>query len=344
MVLDETVKIVNQMLAATLRRQFNNQQTDIKSSIPVEQFLTGDIWKEVNKLFTKGQKKIACIAYVTSDNLQLTKSDTLICDASTFAIKFGETSAKTLDTYFKRGVKLFCNPQLHSKLLLTDLFLVIGSANLSKSSAEKLTESSVMTDNDILISQAKAFCHILTEESILLTRKEIDLLLKIEIVKRPFKPTTKSKARQKKFGNRYWFISASPLTDRAYDKIKDNVEVTTSSISKRENIDEEHISFLRWRAKTEFSETAKEGDQIILKFNNETKTRSYIYPPSTILEKQVVNGFIYFYHDNRNSEETKIPWTKFQTFVKNIELEKSITTRTKIISEADINKLKLLWK
>lgn len=310
----------------------------------MEQFLTGDIWKEVNKLLTKRQKKIACIAYVTSDKLALTKGDTLICDASTFAIKFGETSAKTIETYFNRGIKVFSNQQLHSKILLTDKYLVIGSANLSKSSAEKLTESSVITDSDILISQAKAFCHNLTEESTLLSEKDIQTLLKIEVVKRPFKPTTNSKTRQKKFGNQYWFVSAFPLKDRTYDKIKDNIEKTTTSISKTTKIDEEDISFLRWRAKTEFSETAKEGDQIILRFNNSDKTRSHIYPPSTILKKEVVDGFTYFYHDNRGSEESKVSWTKFQAFLKTIDLEKNITTRSKTILENDIKKLKPLWK
>jgi hypothetical protein len=310
----------------------------------MEQFLTGDIWKEVNKLLTKRQKKIACIAYVTSDKLELTKGDILICDASTFAIKFGETSAKTIETYFNRGIKVFSNQQLHSKILLTDTFLVIGSANLSKSSAERLTESSIITDSDVLISQAKAFCHNLTEESTLLGEKDIQTLLKIEVVKRPFKPTTNSKIRLKKFGNQYWFISAFPLKERTYDKIKDNVEKTTTSISKTTKIDEDDISFLRWRAKTEFSETAKEGDQIILRFNNSDKTRSYIYPPSTILKKQVVDGFTYFYHDNRGSEESKISWTKFQAFLKTIVLEKNITTRSKTILENDVKKLKPLWK
>ncbi len=310
----------------------------------MEQFLTGDIWKEVNKLLTKRQKKIACIAYVTSDKLKLTKGDTLICDASTFSIKFGETSAKTLETYFNRGIKVYSNQQLHSKILLTDTFLVIGSANLSKSSAERLTESSIITDSDVLISQAKAFCHNLTEESTLLNEKDIQTLLKIEVVKRPFKPTTNSKIRQKKFGNQYWFVSAFPLKERTYDKIKDNVEKTTTSISKTTKIDEDDISFLRWRAKTEFSDTAKEGDQIILRFNNSDKTRSYIYPPSTILKKQVVDGFTYFYHDNRGSEESKISWTKFQAFLKTIVLEKNITTRSKTILENDVKKLKPLWK
>jgi PLD-like domain len=309
----------------------------------MERFLTGDIWKEVNKLFMKGQNKIACIAYVTSDKLELSKGDTLICDASTFAIKFGETSAKTLSMYFLRGVKILSNHSLHSKLLLTDKFLIIGSANLSKNSAEKLTESSIVTDNDILISQAKVFCYNLTKESTLLTTQDIDKLLKIEVVKRPFKPTTKSKIRQKKFGDKYWFISASPFSERTYNKIKDNVEPTLAKIAERENIEEENIRFLRWRTKTKFSNLAKEGDQIILKLDNHEKTRCYIYPPSTILERNVLAGFVYFYYDSKDSEKSKIGWTKFKAGVKKIELEKPITPRTKLISKADVEKLKLLW-
>jgi hypothetical protein len=310
----------------------------------MEQFLTGDIWKKVNKLLTKRQKKIACIAYVTSDKLKLTKGDTLICDASTFSIKFGETSAKTLEIYFNRGVNIYSNQQLHSKVLLTDNFLVIGSANLSKSSAERLTESSVITESDILISQAKAFCHNLTEESKLLNEKDIQSLLKIEVVKRPSKPMTNSKIREKKFGNKYWFVSVSPLKERAYDKIKDNVEKTTTSISKTTKIDEDDIGFLIWRAKTEFSETAKEGDQVILRFNNSDQTRTYIYPPSTILKKQVLNGITYFYHDERGSQESKVSWTSFQAYLKTIDLENNITTRSKTILENDVKKLKPLWK
>jgi len=310
----------------------------------MEQFFTGDIWNEVNKHFTKRQKKTACIAYVTIDNIELTNGDVLICDASTFAIKFGQTSAKIIDKYFREGVKLFSNQQLHSKLLITDSFLIIGSANLSKSSAEKLIESAILTDNNILLSQAKAFCYNLTKESILLTRPEIDALLKIKVVKKPSKPTAKSKTRQKIFGNRCWFVSCCPLKERTYNKIKDTVGKAKSIISNRENIDEDNIGFLRLRRNTEFTDTAKEGDLIILKFNNESKTRSHIYPPSTILQKQIVDGFTYFYHDVTDSEEREIPWTKFQKIMKGLKLEKSISIRTKIISENDLNKLKPHWK
>lgn len=309
----------------------------------MEQFLTGNIWKKAGKLIAKKQKNFFCIAYVTTATLELNQGDILICDASKFSIKFGETSAKTLDYYFKRGVKIYSRQNVHAKLLLTKNFLLIGSANLSKSSAETLIESAVVTNSGILLSQAKAFLHNLKEESLLLGRKEIDALLEIKVVKRPFRPAIKSKTRFKQFGNRYWFISLFEINDKAYDKIRDRVEKTSNLISQEGDIDQEDIGFIKWSTKTDFSRFAKEGDEIIVKLNNESKTRSYVFPPSTILKKEIVDNFTYFYHDDRNSEENKIPWTKFQELTSKIDLKSAIGKRTKIISDDDISKIRALW-
>ena len=306
----------------------------------MEQFLTGDIWKQVNAIFTKGEKRTACIAYVTSNKLELNKNDILICDASDYSIKFGMTSAKTLDTYFKRGVKIFSNQDLHSKLLLTDNFLVVGSANLSVNSAEILTETSIVTHNDVLISDAKAFCHNLIEEAKELTRKEIDSLLKIEIIKQPYKPTTKSKTREIKFGNRYWYMPVTLIGDRTYKKHKDIVEKAINTISNRENIDEENIDFILWAAKI----LPLEGDQVIIRMYNKNKTQSHIYSPSTILEIQAKDGFNYIYYDTSNLEDEGIPWTKFQALIRDRGLEKDFSARFRTISENDVNELKSLWK
>ena len=310
----------------------------------MEQFLTGDIWGAVNKLLSRKQKNTACIAYVTSDNLHLSKGDILICDASTSAIKFGKTNAKILDTYLERGVIIFSNEDLHTKLLITENFLVIGSANLSNNSLS-LLESSVVTNNDILISQAKAFCHLVAKESDLLSRKKIDSLLRIEVIKQSFKSKTKSKIGSVKFGNRYWFVTASILKERAYNKVKDKVEETTSSISKKENISEDDINFLRWEATSEFGKNAKEGDQIIIRLNNESKTRSNVFPPCTILQREIINGHVYLFHDDRNTEENKLPWSKFQELLKKTDKEIDIgKRRVKLISEEDARKIMPFWK
>lgn len=172
----------------------------------MKDFLTGDIWGEVNKRLTKQQNKTACIAYVTSDILELSEGDTLICDASNYAVNRGQTAANILKKYYEKGIILFSNEQLHSKILLTDKFLVVGSTNLSKNSAERLIESAIIIESDILISQAIAFCHNLKEESTLLNERDIQRLLDIEVEKQTYKSTGSSKVREKKFGQNYWWV------------------------------------------------------------------------------------------------------------------------------------------
>lgn len=312
----------------------------------MEQFLTGDIWKEVNKLFVKRQKKTACIAYITSDILQLTKGDTLICDASDYEIKFGATSAKVLDTYFKKGVTILSNQNLHSKLLLTNSFLIIGSANLSNRSADTLVEAAVVTNDDILLSQVKSFCHILMreKETVALTRQHIDRLLKIEVVRRSFKPITKSKTREKKFGNRFWYIPLGELSDRTYNKVKDKIETSRKKVIDETEFTEEDIGSIYFSSKSNFSSLAKEGDQLIMNWHNKSKTRHYVFPFATILRVDKENDeTIFIYDDTKNGEEISL--TKFLALTKNLDLEKELgKARTKELSINDAMKLKALWK
>lgn len=309
----------------------------------MDNFITGDIWSEVNKRLTKQQNKTACIAYVTTDNLELSEGDILICDASNYAIKHGQTAANVLKTYYEKGVKVLSNQQMHSKMLLTDKFLVIGSANLSKNSAERLIESAIFTESDILISQAKAFCHNLKEESTLLYEEDILRLLDIEVVKQPYKPIESSNVREKKFGDKYWYAISSPLSERVYSKIKDDVEITTKLISKSKKIDEDNIGLYRLKLKTKFSELVKEGDQLIFKEYNEKNTQSYICPPSTVLKKEIKDGFIYLYHDVRDANEKKLSWTKFQKKIKGLKLEKGFPKQTGQFKEDYMKKLKPIW-
>ena len=312
----------------------------------MEQFLTGDIWKEVNKLFVKRQIKIACIAYVTLDNLQLTKGDTLICNASDDKIKFGSTTAKVIDLYFKKGVTILSNQNLHAKLLLTNSFIVIGSANLSNISADTLVESAVVTDNDILLSQVKSFCHNLMgeKETVTLTRKHIDRLLKIKVVRRSFKPTTKSKTREKKFGNRFWYLPLGELSDRTYQKVKDKIETSKKKVIDKAEFTEDDVGSIYFRSKTNFSSLAQEGDQVMMNWHNKNKTRNNIFPFATILSIDKENDETIFIYDNTKSRE-KLSLTKFISLTKDLELEKSLDKpRTKELTFGDAIKLKALWK
>jgi|GEM_PF-2030383 len=315
----------------------------LSSHLVMEQFLTGDIWSVVNKHLKKGQQNNACIAYVTSPTLNLGKGDILICDASDYSIKYGMTSAKTLEHYHKKGVSIYSNRNLHSKFLFTNKFLVLGSANLSMSSAENLIESSVITKHTTLVAQAKAFFYQLIEDSMLLTSMHINNLQDIEVVKRPHKPRGKSSnVRKTTFGDSYWYISALTLKKQAYEKIKETVESTSQEIAKENNIDPFDIHFIRWKSKPGFTKEIKAGDQVILRMTNENKTRTYVYPPSTILKKEIKDGVTIVYYDNSGNGYAPITLSRFQKLVKKV-LGKSFTNRVRIVPVEEVELLMVSW-
>lgn len=309
----------------------------------MNQLLTGNIWAQVNALLDDSQQKIVCVAYVTAENLSLTHDDVLICDASDFSIKQGNTKAETLNGYFQKGVKIYNNRNLHSKLLLTSSFLVVGSSNLSHNSAVNLIESAILSYSKILISQAKAFCHNLIKESKLLTEEEIEDLLKIEVIKRPQKKFSTSVTKNIHFGNSCWVLPTEDLSERLINADRPSVEKSKKKIAKKKNILEDSIGYIRLTGSTKFIKTAKEGDQIIQNWRNKKRSRRIIFQPVTILEIERLNGVTYFYYDS--DPDKALSWTRFKSKIKDLELEKGFDKmRTRQVSSKDIDKLLAVWE
>lgn len=305
----------------------------------MDRLLTGDIWKQVNKLNSRG-KRIACIAYVTSPTLNLKRGDILIADASDYSIKFQETSAQTLKKYFDKGVLIYSNQQLHSKILLAEEFLVVGSANLSKNSSSNLIESSMLSFNTELQSQAKAFCHQLIRESKPIGISELTRLLSIPLVKRPHKPVRKSKVRNVKLGDGFWFVSTFPLSDRTYNANKDAIEAGRNAASADSSVDVEDISFIRWQLSSKFAKEVLPGDQLFVRSRNENNTRSHLYSASTVLRKERQGNYALIYHDETNLEN--IPWTSFSNFAKRVDLNKC-NNRTIRLTKQDAEIIESVW-
>lgn len=311
-----------------------------------EQLITGDVWAQANKHFKKNEKKTACIAYVTSNALALSKGDTLICDASDYEIKFGSTSAKTLDFYFRKGVEIYSNPALHAKLLVGDIKLVIGSANLSERSANTLVESAVIIYNDVLVSQAKAFCYnLLTEkDSVLLSRDHIDRLLKIKVVRRNVKPVPKTSVRKKSFGNKYWYIKLFEMSDREYNRVKDKIEVSEQKVIAKQEVNPDDISSAFFKKVSSFSSSVKMGDQILINWQNNAKTRRYIYPFATVLSVDRNESETVLVYEN-SGVDYRYTLSQFTTFIKALDLKKPFgLPRGKQVLKEDAVTLKKNWK
>lgn len=114
----------------------------------MNEFVGTSPWGAITKDVARKRRGpiVAAISYVgvnAPEVLLLRDGDFLICDASERAIKQGVTSAKALASYLRLGVRVFSHEGLHSKVVATEAFAWVGSANASSNSRDKLTEASV---------------------------------------------------------------------------------------------------------------------------------------------------------------------------------------------------------
>ncbi len=108
--------------------------------------ITGDIAKK------RRNPIVAAIGYIGSRAdtvLPLHKGDFLVCDASERAIRQGVTNAKALRKFMSIGVRVFSVEGLHSKVIASEKFAWIGSANASSNSHDNLIEASVRIDGSV---------------------------------------------------------------------------------------------------------------------------------------------------------------------------------------------------
>jgi hypothetical protein len=151
----------------------------------MNEFVGTSPWAAITKDVARKRRGpiVAAISYVgvsASEVLPLRKGDFLICDASERAIKQGVTSAKSLASYLRIGVKVFSHEGLHSKVVATESFAWVGSANASRNSRDNLTEASVRIEGP---AGRKAFewALSLAVEDAELTAQDVRALAKIPV-------------------------------------------------------------------------------------------------------------------------------------------------------------------
>ncbi len=130
----------------------------------------------------KTKRKIAALAYVSTPKyLSFGKGDILVCDASDQAIKSGETSAVVLARFYKKGAEIYSCPNLHAKVMVLGRNVLIGSCNLSESSAQVLRELAVITSDTSTRSQALAYIHSIKDTSSLVNEAFLERISKIPV-------------------------------------------------------------------------------------------------------------------------------------------------------------------
>lgn len=141
-----------------------------------------DLWPTLGKLSGKAKSRKAAVAYVTSEeHIRFTDGDALVVDASDDAIAEGKTSASVLEAAFARGAKIYSLANLHAKIFVFDGVASVGSANISKYSANVLVEANWVSDMDEFHTSAIEFIDQQIEVATQVDQDFIDRILQIEV-------------------------------------------------------------------------------------------------------------------------------------------------------------------
>jgi phosphatidylserine/phosphatidylglycerophosphate/cardiolipin synthase-like enzyme len=105
-------------------------------------------------------------------------------NASTLAIRTGETDAALLLKLHKKGVQLYDCVDLHAKVILLDDAAIISSGNMSSSSERRMVEAALISDQGSVVAGVASLIEQLVQQSSPLGAKQIAQLCKIEVVRR----------------------------------------------------------------------------------------------------------------------------------------------------------------
>lgn len=128
--------------------------------MPTELLCDG-VWGRITKAVTAAKQPCqVAVAYFgkgASRQLPLPKGSRLVVNASDAMVKMGATCPEDLIAMHSRGVRIFSEPTLHAKVFVVGRAAFIGSANVSKNSANVWREAVIRTTQSSVVRAARAF-------------------------------------------------------------------------------------------------------------------------------------------------------------------------------------------
>jgi hypothetical protein len=262
----------------------------------MQRLLSGDLWTEIGKA-AKVRPIRAAIAYVsTAHPLNLGKGDLLIVNASDHAIAAGETSAKVLRMAFKRGATLRSRPDLHAKVLLCGDTAIVGSANVSESSKNLLTEVAVLTDRADIVSPVRAFLNNLaTVGSDHIDEAFLRRISAIKVTRRGRAFGRRKHKRPRLLESQSW-MAVLGLDDSREAHFEQLVKSGLDAARVLRSDKKSSIDYFWWRGSSLLTTRAKRGDRVVRVYADvKKKTFSKVEPPATVLVRRKRESRTYFF-------------------------------------------------
>lgn len=258
------------------------------------QVVRGDVWKnrDVVSAAKSAGLRMFCVAYVTQAQKSLFRSgDRLVCDASTKAVSCGETDPVFLLGLLKAGVEIFSCEALHAKCAVFDDFVLLGSANMSESSSNRLVELSVLQKDSSLATAVHAFIDGVVRTAKRLSAKDLKKLQTVWCTKQgPWQGTL---GKRKAKGTRKWqanHVVTVTLNTKPSRRLTED-EIAASERKAGEIVKEESCPMrgrvLDWYHTSEAwgSNKPKAGDSIIeIEYeSHKQNARAKVYGPGTVV-------------------------------------------------------------
>jgi hypothetical protein len=313
----------------------------------MDQLCSDDLWPVIERLAGESVKKQAAVAYVTTDRLvRFGRGDVLITDASDQSIAAGQTSARIISEANNRGAQVYSLPGLHAKILLLDGVAVIGSANVSESSATSLVEAAWITDNPVAVGLVNAMLQQFigiaqpVDEAFINRISDIEVAPRISLGSR--RQTT---ARITIPRHQSWIIGVHALV-RDFPDEEPAIESGNTVASGKVQRESSDVSWLRWTGKSRFRNEAKPGDSVIQIWSpRRRETPELVYRHAPILHRQdEATCTRFFIEEFADCEETTMGWEGFQTLVAQIKLPGKIgPSCARPVAEAHSAALFSLW-
>lgn len=288
----------------------------------MQRVLSSDLWKTIRAQAQKARRRKAAIAYVTRDLVGFRKADVLIVDASERSIACGDTDAKLLRTLQRRGVLLYHCADLHAKVLHLDDVAVIGSGNMSASSAGGLVEAAVMTDHSSVVAGAASFLEQLIRQSDDLDEPRIAQLCRIKVVRRGGRAGLGRGKRSMKIaplGGRTWLVGVRELVRDPPPDEQRLIDRAVKALGAREGSRDEDIDWVKFGRRGLLPRQCREGDSLIRIWRSRgAKRPSVVLRIAPVLLKQRSKRWTRFYLDEAAGRYAEAKWGSFKRLLRKL--------------------------
>lgn len=240
----------------------------------MNQVLTHKVWRDVAKRARSAP----------TDDIGLRAGDVLVTDASSRAIRSGQTDAKLLRKLHGAGVVIYSRESLHSKVALFGKHAIVGSANMSGSD---LIEASVITDSPVIVSGVAAFIKKLSTARTRLNAREIGKLCAIEVVRTGyFTGRQRTSNPVRRLGNATWILGVKEMKEDPTERQQKRIDRRTRELNERLGTDDEDdFAWIRWGKKSRFGRECRAGDTLIRIFNWRDRKRPVVTRSVRVLFK-----------------------------------------------------------